>query len=90
MGPSPSIPGSGQPPRMFGMPPPLPTQSMTNMPPAIGQTGAPVASSSKIDPQQIPRPVPSSVVVLYDTREGNQANPPPVLYLFLNLSRKNY
>lgn len=77
VGPSSSIPGSAQPSRMFGMPPPLQTQTMTNMPPAMGQTGAPVPASSKIDPQQIPRPVPSSTVVLYDTREGNQANPPP-------------
>ncbi|KAK0600581.1 hypothetical protein LWI29_016299 [Acer saccharum] len=77
MGPPPPISGSVQPPRMFGMPPPLPTQSMTTIPPAMGQTGAPVAASSKIDPQQIPRPIPGSSVILCDTREGNQANPPP-------------
>ncbi|KAL5768300.1 hypothetical protein ACOSQ2_015083 [Xanthoceras sorbifolium] len=77
VGPSPPIPGSVQPPRMFGMPPPLPTQSMTTIPPAMGQTGAPAAASSKIDPQQIPRPIPGSSVILCDTREGNQANPPP-------------
>ncbi|KAJ0013418.1 hypothetical protein Pint_20562 [Pistacia integerrima] len=77
VGPSHPIPGSVQPPRMFGMPPPLPTQSMTTIPPAMGQTGAPVAASSKIDPQQIPRPIPSSMVVMYDTREGNQSNTPP-------------
>ncbi|KAJ8760665.1 hypothetical protein K2173_017643 [Erythroxylum novogranatense] len=72
----PPIPGSGQPPRMFGMPPPLPNQ-MTAISPVLGQTGSPMAGSSKIDPNQIPRPIPSSSVVLHDTRQGNQANPPP-------------
>lgn len=65
---------------MFGMPPPLPTQSMTTIPPAMGQSGAPAAASSKIDPQQIPRPIPSSLVVMYDTRDGNQSSTPPVLF----------
>jgi protein transport protein SEC24 len=72
------FPGSAQPPRMFGMPPPpLPNQSMTAIP-AMGQTGAPVSATSKIDPNQIPRPIPSSSAVVYETRQGNQANPPPV------------
>nr|AMP82922.1 CEF [Catalpa bungei] len=56
--------------RMFGMPPggpPLPNQSM-----ALSQTG-----QSKIDPNQIPRLTPSSAVILHETRQGNQANPPP-------------
>ncbi|XP_015887569.3 protein transport protein SEC24 C [Ziziphus jujuba] len=77
MAPPPPIPGSAQPPRMFGMPPPPPNQSMTTISPAIGQTGAPMAGSTKIDPNQIPRPMPGSSVVLHDTRQGNQANPPP-------------
>ncbi|XP_044499274.1 protein transport protein Sec24-like At4g32640 isoform X2 [Mangifera indica] len=77
VGLSPPIPGSFQPPKMFGMPPPLPTQSMTTIPPATGQSGGPVAASSKIDPQQIPRPIPSSLVVMYDTRDGNQSSTPP-------------
>lgn len=68
-----------QPPRMFGMPPPPPNQSMTTISPAIGQTGSPAATQSKIDPNQIPRPVPNSSVILFDTRQGNQANLPPVL-----------
>ncbi|XP_018839308.1 protein transport protein Sec24-like At4g32640 [Juglans regia] len=69
--------GSVQPPRMFGMPPPsLPNQSMTAIP-ALGQTGAPVSGTSKIDPNQIPRPIPSSSAILFETRHGNQANPPP-------------
>jgi protein transport protein SEC24 len=76
--PPPPIPGSVQPPRMFGMTPqPLPNQSMTAIP-ALGQTGAPVSGTSKIDPNQIPRPIPSSSPMLYETLQGNQANPPPV------------
>lgn len=75
----PPITGQMQPPRMFGMPPPPPNQSMTTISPAIGQTGSPAATQSKIDPNQIPRPVPNSLVTLFDTRQGNQANLPPVL-----------
>uniref|UniRef100_A0A5B6ZX03 Uncharacterized protein n=1 Tax=Davidia involucrata TaxID=16924 RepID=A0A5B6ZX03_DAVIN len=76
--PPPPIPGSAQPPRMFGMPPPLPTQSMAAISPAtMSQMGAPMAGPSKIDPNQIPRPIPSSSVILHETRQGNQANPPP-------------
>ncbi|XP_052206582.1 protein transport protein Sec24-like At4g32640 [Diospyros lotus] len=69
------LPGSAQPPRMFGMPPP--SQSMAAMSPAMGQMGAPTTGPSKIDPNQIPRPIPSSSVLLHETRQGNQANPPP-------------
>ncbi|XP_015570527.1 protein transport protein Sec24-like At4g32640 isoform X2 [Ricinus communis] len=74
----PPIPGSAQPPRMFRMPPPppLPNQ-MTAISPVVGQTGSSMAGLSKIDPNQIPRPIPSSSVTLHDTRQGNQANPPP-------------
>ncbi|KAA8541400.1 hypothetical protein F0562_025363 [Nyssa sinensis] len=71
------IPGSAQPPRMFGMPPPLPTESMAAISPAMSHMGAPMAGPSKIDPNQIPRPIPSSSVILHETRQGNQANPPP-------------
>ncbi|XP_050221483.1 protein transport protein SEC24 C-like [Mercurialis annua] len=76
--PPPSIPGSTQPPGMFGMPPPppLPNQ-MTAISPVLGQTGSALAGSSNIDPNQIPRPTPSSSVTLHDTRQANQANPPP-------------
>lgn len=66
---------------MYGMPPPLASQSMATMPPAISHIGGPTAS--KVDPNQIPRPIPSSTVILYETRQSNQANPPPVLYLDL-------
>ncbi|KAK3017807.1 hypothetical protein RJ639_003664 [Escallonia herrerae] len=68
MVPPPSIPGSAQTPRMYGMPPqpPLPDQSMAAM-----------AGPSRIDPNQIPRPIPNSSVILHETRQSNQANPPP-------------
>ncbi|XP_057422858.1 protein transport protein SEC24 C-like isoform X1 [Lotus japonicus] len=76
--PPPPVPGAPQPPRMFGMPPPLPNQSMTTtISPAVGQTGAPMAGPSKIDPNQIPRPTPGSSVILHETRQGNQATIPP-------------
>lgn len=77
MAPPPLIPGSmQQQQRVFGMPPggpPLPNQSMT-----MGQTG-----QSKIDPNQIPRLTPSSTVILHETRQNNQANPPPVISLLI-------
>ncbi|KAK7280562.1 hypothetical protein RJT34_25626 [Clitoria ternatea] len=74
----PPVPGSSQPPRMFGMPPPLPNQSMTTtISPVVGQTGAPMVGPSKIDPNQIPRPTPGSSVILHETRQGNQATIPP-------------
>ncbi|XP_004298636.1 PREDICTED: protein transport protein Sec24-like At4g32640 isoform X1 [Fragaria vesca subsp. vesca] len=75
--PPPPISQSQQAPGMYGMPPPMPNQSMTAISHAVGQTGAPVAGPSKIDPNQIPRPAPDSSVVLHETRQGNQANPPP-------------
>uniref|UniRef100_A0A5B7A0D0 Uncharacterized protein n=1 Tax=Davidia involucrata TaxID=16924 RepID=A0A5B7A0D0_DAVIN len=75
--PPPPIPGSAQPPRMFGMPPPPPTQSVAAISPVMSHVGAPMAGPSKIDPNQIPRPIPSSSMILHETRQGNQANPPP-------------
>ncbi|XP_051147877.1 protein transport protein Sec24-like CEF [Andrographis paniculata] len=66
-GAPPPFPGQQQP---YGMPsggPPLPNQSM-----ALGQTG-----QSKIDPNQIPRLTPNSTVIFHETRQDNQANPPP-------------
>ncbi|XP_039056227.1 protein transport protein Sec24-like At4g32640 [Hibiscus syriacus] len=74
----PHIPGAthAQPPRMYGMPQ-LPNQAATTIPPAMGQPGAPMSGSSKIDPNQIPRPVPSATPIMYETRHGNSANPPP-------------
>ncbi|KAI3694411.1 hypothetical protein L1987_77376 [Smallanthus sonchifolius] len=76
--PPPPIPGSGQPPRMFGMQPPLPNQQlMATISPTMGAGGSAVAGPSKIDPNQIPRPIPNTSVLLHETRQGNQANPPP-------------
>ncbi|GAB4858715.1 Protein transport protein Sec24C [Ancistrocladus abbreviatus] len=72
-----AVPGSAQPQRMFGMPPPPPSQTMAAMPPAVGQTGTSMTAPSKIDPNQIPRPIPGSSVILHETRQRNQANPPP-------------
>lgn len=74
------ITSSWQQPRTFGVPPSLPNQSMTAISSVVGQTGAPVAGASKIDPIQIPRPIPSSSVILHETRQGNQANRPPVIF----------
>ncbi|XP_073317359.1 protein transport protein SEC24 C-like isoform X2 [Primulina huaijiensis] len=68
--PPPLVSGHMQQPQMFGMPPgppPLPNQSM-----ALNQT-----AQSKINPNQIPRLPSSSAVILHETRQGNQANPPP-------------
>ncbi|KAG5522496.1 hypothetical protein RHGRI_034613 [Rhododendron griersonianum] len=76
--PAPPIPGSSQPPRMFGMPPQPSDQSMATISPAMGHMGAPMAGPSKIDPNQIPRPIPSISVILHETRQGNQANLPPI------------
>ncbi|KAL2457291.1 Protein transport protein Sec24-like [Forsythia ovata] len=75
---APPPPVSGlQPPRMFGMPRTLPNQSLAPTSPALFHTGAAGTAQSKVDPSHIPRPIPSSVVILHETRQGNQANPPP-------------
>lgn len=67
-----------QPPSMYGMPPPLPNQAVASITPSIGHT-----SPSKVDPNQIPRPIPNTSIVLHETRQGNQANPPPVNHHFI-------
>ncbi|EOA15938.1 hypothetical protein CARUB_v10004032mg [Capsella rubella] len=69
------FPGPMQPPR-YGMGP-LPNQSMTNIPTAMGQPGASVPGPARIDPNQIPRPGSSSSPTVFETRQSNQANPPP-------------
>ncbi|KAL5554154.1 hypothetical protein UlMin_041555 [Ulmus minor] len=70
-------PGSLQQPSLFGMSQPLLNQSMPTISPTMGQTGAPVAGPSKIDVNQIPRPISNSSLIVHETRHGNQANPPP-------------
>ncbi|KVI01183.1 Sec23/Sec24 beta-sandwich, partial [Cynara cardunculus var. scolymus] len=74
----PPVSGSAQPPRMFGMASPLPNQqAMATISPTMGPAGAAGTGLSRIDPNQIPRPIPNSSVLLHETRHGNQANPPP-------------
>ncbi|GKB82510.1 transport protein Sec24-like protein, partial [Tanacetum coccineum] len=76
--PPPPIPGTAQPQRNFGFQPPLPNQqAMATISPAMSPGGAAVTGPSKIDPNQIPRPMPNPSVLLHETRQGNQANPPP-------------
>ncbi|KAI4313465.1 hypothetical protein L6164_026446 [Bauhinia variegata] len=76
--PSGPVPGHPPAPGMFGMPPPpMLNQSMTTTIPPVGQAGAPIAGPSKIDPNQIPRPSPSTSVIFHETRQGNQATIPP-------------
>ncbi|XP_075480744.1 protein transport protein SEC24 C-like isoform X2 [Primulina tabacum] len=67
--PSPPVSGHMQQPQMYGMPP-VPPLLQNQM--ALNQT-----AQSKIDPNQIPRLTSSSAVILHETRQGNQANPPP-------------
>ncbi|KAI3709655.1 hypothetical protein L2E82_39421 [Cichorium intybus] len=78
-GPPPPTSGSPQPPRMFNMqPPPLSNQqAMATISPTMGPTGPSGTGPSRIDPNQIPRPIPTSSILLHETRHGNQANPPP-------------
>ncbi|CAN7022267.1 unnamed protein product [Brassica rapa subsp. trilocularis] len=59
----PSAPGT--PGSMYGMGP-VPNQSMTT-----------VSGPSKVDLNQIPRPGSISGPIMYETRQENQANPPP-------------
>ncbi|XP_010523551.1 PREDICTED: protein transport protein Sec24-like At4g32640 [Tarenaya hassleriana] len=74
--PPPAVSGSVPPSMIYGMGP-LPNQSMTTIPSAMGQPGTSLPGPSKIDPNQIPRPGSSSSPIIYETRQGNQANPPP-------------
>ncbi|XP_010521258.1 PREDICTED: protein transport protein Sec24-like At4g32640 isoform X2 [Tarenaya hassleriana] len=74
--PAAGVSGPMQPPIRYGMGP-LPNQSMTTISPAMGQPGTSLPGPSKIDPNQIPRPGPSSRPIIYETRQGNQANSPP-------------
>lgn len=77
---APLPPGHMQTPQMFAMPPPLPNQPVSPVQHGMGHpsfTGPPGPGPSKIDPNQIPHPVPTSSVILFETRQNNQANPPP-------------
>ncbi|KAJ3671893.1 hypothetical protein LUZ60_007972 [Juncus effusus] len=70
------MPGVG----MGGGPPGMTGQQQPMTPPVMGYS--PLAGAqmgSKIDPGQIPRPIPtaSSGLTYYETRQGNNVNPPP-------------
>lgn len=88
-----SVPGFGQtPPRMFSMPPRAPGQTLPSVPSAMGHlslAGSRVSMSQKINPNQVPRPLPSSSIIYYETRQGNQANFPPVDTHLLSLLVKH-
>ena len=61
---------------------PLPPPSMGQyLAPGVSQPGSPANSggnSSRIDPNQIPRPQTSSTVIHFETRVNGQAALPPV------------
>ncbi|KAK8447678.1 hypothetical protein SEVIR_8G126200v4 [Setaria viridis] len=64
----PGIPGMQ--PNTLG-PPGTPTM------PYSPHAGTQVSTPSKIDPTQIPRPIPEASVIIYETRQGGQATVPP-------------
>lgn len=69
-----------QPPmRMPGMPPNTLGQGMPpTMPTMPYSPGTQVSTPSKIDPNQIPRPMAETSVIIFETRQGGQAAIPPV------------
>ncbi|KAF5204290.1 transport protein Sec24-like [Thalictrum thalictroides] len=72
----PPMQGAMPPPGLYGMPPP-PSLAMG---PTMGHmpgSGGLSAGSSKIDPNQIPRPFPTSSGIVFETRVNGQANIPP-------------
>ncbi|KAF2910869.1 protein transport protein SEC24 B isoform X2 [Oryza sativa Japonica Group] len=73
--------GAMQPPmRMPGMPPNTLGQGMPpTMPtmPYSPHAGTQVSTPSKIDPNQIPRPMAETSVIIFETRQGGQAAIPP-------------
>ncbi|KAH9301917.1 hypothetical protein KI387_013500 [Taxus chinensis] len=82
---APGMFGMPGPPRQLSQTiPPMPS-SMGHPPGTgvlgMGQPGSPAGTQasgpSRIDPNQIPRPVPSSTLSVFETRSNNQANLPP-------------
>ncbi|XP_039120781.1 protein transport protein Sec24-like At4g32640 isoform X1 [Dioscorea cayenensis subsp. rotundata] len=68
------------PPGMLGVPPHTTSQQLPPALPVMNLmplAGAQVSTPSKIDPNQIPRPMPSSSVVFFETYLGNQVTIPP-------------
>ncbi|XP_062203524.1 protein transport protein SEC24 B-like [Phragmites australis] len=81
-----AVPGGMQPSmRMSGMPGGMAPNALgQGMLPASTPTmpysphaGAQVSTPSKIDPNQIPRPIPETSVIIFETRQGGQAAVPP-------------
>ncbi|KAK9153445.1 hypothetical protein Sjap_000925 [Stephania japonica] len=71
--------GTMPPPRMYGMAPPLPGQAVPVVPPVMGSlpvSGAPTTGLSQVDVDQMPRPLPSSSIIFFETRQGGEANYP--------------
>ena len=62
------------------MPPNALGQGMPSTPtmPYSPHAGAQVSTPSKIDPNQIPRPITETSVVIFETRQAGQAAVPPV------------
>lgn len=65
------------------MMPPLSNQAEAAITPSMGYAGSALTGQSNIDSDQVPRPIPNSAVILHATRQGNQANPPPVNYILV-------
>ncbi|KAG5607927.1 hypothetical protein H5410_029419 [Solanum commersonii] len=72
-----AVPGSMQPPMMFGMTSLHSNQAEAAINPSMGHAGSALTGQSNFDSSQIPRPIPNSAVILHETRQGNKANPPP-------------
>ncbi|KAJ0581353.1 hypothetical protein HanRHA438_Chr04g0180571 [Helianthus annuus] len=51
---------------------------MVDISPTMGARGTTVTGPSKIDPNQIPRSITNTLVLLHKTHQGNQADPPPM------------
>ncbi|XP_006663994.3 protein transport protein Sec24-like CEF [Oryza brachyantha] len=70
--------GQARPP-MPGMLPNAHGQGMPSTPaiPYSPHAGAQVSTPSKIDPNQIPRPIAETSVIIFETRQGGQAAVPP-------------
>ncbi|KAH0671423.1 hypothetical protein KY290_026782 [Solanum tuberosum] len=72
-----AVPGSMQPPMMFGMTSLHSNQTEAAITSSMGHAGSALTGQSNFDSSLIPRPIPNSAVILHETRQGNKANPPP-------------
>lgn len=74
-------PGSIQFPTMYGIPQFPVNQQAPHTSPGMSLSstaGALGSDPSRIDPNHVPRPEPSSAFTLFETRQNNQACIPPV------------